>query len=50
VQLLRQEGGKGIVPYKEYILIFSGIEKEKRARIGVGFLIHKKYENASKLY
>lgn len=34
--------GKGNLRYREYILIYSGKEKNKRAISGVGLLIHER--------
>lgn len=37
--------GKGQKDYGEYILIYSGVEKEVRAKAGVGILLNKKLKN-----
>ena len=37
--------GKGTVSIDDYILAYSGKQKEERARAGVRLLIHKKYMN-----
>jgi len=37
--------GKGTVCIDDYILAYSGKQKEERAHAGVGLLIHKKYMN-----
>lgn len=37
--------GKGQKQYQDYILIYSGVEKEKRAKEGVGLLIHNKFKS-----
>lgn len=36
--------GKGTHTYENYILIYSGRNKEDRGQSGVGLLIHKKFE------
>ena len=36
--------GQGIIPYQDYIMFFSGVTRETRAREGVGLVLHKKYE------
>lgn len=38
--------GKGIVTYQDYIMFYSGVPKETRAKEGVGILLNKKYENS----
>jgi len=37
--------GKGTVYIDDYVLAYSGIQKEERAHAGVGLLTHKKYAN-----
>jgi len=37
--------GKGTVCIDDYILAYSGKQKEEKAHAGVGLLIHKKYMN-----
>jgi hypothetical protein len=37
--------GRGTVCIEDYILAYSGKQKEERACAGVGLLIHKKYMN-----
>lgn len=36
--------GKGNINFDKYMLIYSGVNKEKRAQGGVGLLIHRKFE------
>ncbi|XP_055385805.1 craniofacial development protein 2-like [Condylostylus longicornis] len=38
--------GKGSGSYGDYILLYSGKDKNDRAKSGVGILIHKKFENS----
>ena len=37
-----KKNGKGTVSVDDYILAYSGKQKEERAHAGVGLLIHKK--------
>lgn len=37
---------KDNIRYRNHILFYSGVDKEKRAHAGVGILIHRKYENS----
>lgn len=43
--LRNKKKGKGYLWYEEYILFYSGKEKNERATSGVGLLIHEKHEN-----
>jgi len=38
--------GQGIIPYQDYIMFFSGVPREARAKEGDGLVLHKKYENS----
>lgn len=38
--------GRGQYQYEDYTLIYSGVQKSKRATAGVGILIHNKYKNS----
>lgn len=38
--------GKGSLNTGKYILLYSGVEKDRRAQGGVGLLIHNKYEGS----
>lgn len=37
--------GKGNAKYQNYILFYSEVEKNSRAKAGVDILVHKKFEN-----
>jgi len=38
--------GQGIIPYQDYIMFFSGVPREARAKEGDGLVLHKKYESS----
>jgi hypothetical protein len=42
--------GKGALPYRDYVLIISGTEKEKRANAEVRSIVRKIHEKAIKEY
>ncbi|XP_045466615.1 craniofacial development protein 2-like [Harmonia axyridis] len=37
--------GKGNTDYQNYILFYSGAEKDQRAKAGVGILVHRKFKD-----
>lgn len=37
--------GKGQKQYPDYLVIYSGIERQERAKEGVAIAIHTKYQN-----
>ena len=42
----KKKKGQGIIPYQDYIMFFSGVPWETRAREGVGLVLHKKYKKS----
>jgi len=40
-----EKKGKGSARYQNYILLYSRIEKNNRVMVGVGILVHQKFEN-----
>lgn len=37
--------GKGQIPYNDYLVINSGVEKQMRAKEGIAIALSKKYQN-----